>query len=734
MNATFILAILVTGLSGITAQVLLLRELLVSFHGNELTVGIMLANWVFSEALGVFIIGRYIDRIKNKSGLFVLLQVIFSLALIASIYLSRSFKGILGVPFGESVGLDTIFYASLIVMFFPAFCHGALFSASCAMLVNIGRAYAWETLGTIAGGIIVTYLFIPHLNSFQVVFILLLVNLGGCLLLLRQGKNTLLRYLSLLLILAALALFLNGRINYIQRSSIAGQWKGIKVLGYRNSLYGNIVAGQRENQKTFFYNGIPIITTPYPDITFVQEFGNLPLLFHPEPHDVLVAGSGAGGLINEILKYPVKRIDYVELDPELIAMLKVYPSSLTQKELSEPRVNVINQDARFFIRATPRQYDLVLIGLSGPADLSTNRLFSQEFFALAKKRLGEEGILAFWLPGSLAYISNELRDLNACILNGLKTSYAYLRIIPGDYNIFLASDSVELLKVSPDLIQQRLAKYAVPPGILLPAYLDYRLDDRKLEWFQESLKRGTGKVNQDSRPYAVFAMLLLWNKQFLPHLTKYMQALGRLDLKIILVLVILLTFLIYPKAKEKKFCLSYCIVTTGFFGMLINLVLIFSFQVSYGYLYHKIGLLISIFMAGIALGSLFITRRIDKLENKLRLFMGLEIAMILYSFLVAFISLSGWQMYLGYLALFFICGLLMGLEFPLASALYLEAGGKIGSSAGALYAADLLGGWLAGILAGVVLLPVLGLFDSCMVAVLLKLSSFILLWAFARRK
>jgi spermidine synthase len=53
-----VLAILVVGASGLIAQVLLLRELLVSFYGNELTVGIILANWLILEAIGALILGR----------------------------------------------------------------------------------------------------------------------------------------------------------------------------------------------------------------------------------------------------------------------------------------------------------------------------------------------------------------------------------------------------------------------------------------------------------------------------------------------------------------------------------------------------------------------------------------------------------------------------------------------------------------------------------------------------
>ncbi len=50
----FIPIILIIGLSGILAQVLTLRELLISFQGNELTLGMIFANWVLFEALGLF--------------------------------------------------------------------------------------------------------------------------------------------------------------------------------------------------------------------------------------------------------------------------------------------------------------------------------------------------------------------------------------------------------------------------------------------------------------------------------------------------------------------------------------------------------------------------------------------------------------------------------------------------------------------------------------------------------
>jgi spermidine synthase len=78
----------------------------------------------------------------------------------------------------------------------------------------------------------------------------------------------------------------------------------------------------------------------------------------------------------------------------------------------------------------------------------------------------------------------------------------------------------------------------------------------------------------------------------------------------------------------------------------------------------------------------------------------------------------------------FICffpGFLLGLQFPLAGKIYSEEKEEEGRVAGLLYFSDLIGGWLAGIFGGIILVPVLGLFKTCMVIVIFKMSSLLLL-------
>jgi len=731
MGIHFVAVILIVGIGGIVAQVLLLRELLVSFYGNELIIGIILANWLVTEGLGAFLLGRYIDRARNKITVFVIVQSVFALMLPLSIYLARICKGMFGILPGETVGLAAVIAISFLIVGPVSFCHGALFSLSCNIYNSIGGVYAWETMGTLVGGAFLTYCLIPFLNSFQIVTLLSALTIAVCVAL-SNGKRRLFRYLAVILIFIA-AWPLIGR--NLERRSIARQWRKYSVLDYRNSVYGNIVVTQREGQYTFFYNGIPIVVVPHPDLLFTQEFGNLPLLFHPHPGNVLVVSGGAGGLINEILKSPVKRVDYMELDPLIIRMLKEYPTALTQRELNDPRVRVINQDGRFFLRTVPYRYDCVLIGVSNPAELSTNRFLTQEFFALAKTKLIDGGILAFCLPGSSAYLSRQLRDLNACILNGLKNTYCYVRIIPGDYNMFLASDARGITEVDPALLSERLSQRNIKPDILVPAYLNYRLDKKRLAWFEASMSGATSHVNRDNAPFAVFETLVLWNKQFSVLTSKFFEFFEDTRVECyafsIFAFTVVLFLLFYRRPGFLKAGIAYSIATTGFFGMLMSLVLIFSYQVHYGYLYHRIGVLISIFMAGTALGSVAVTKAAPRIKNDISLFLTFEAAIILFTGAVGLVlnSLAQHARYLSLLfaVLFFIAGFLVGIEFPLAGKIHLQRQSRVGKTSGWLYFCDLAGGWGAGIFGGVVILPILGIFNTCMVMALFKLSSLLLL-------
>ncbi|MGA2464059.1 MAG: spermine synthase, partial [Thermodesulfobacteriota bacterium] len=122
------LSLFIMGLSGITAQIVLLRELLVSFLGNELTLGVVIANWLILVAVGSFIIGKSVERVERKLEVFVVFQMALSVAFPLTIFLCRIFKNILLVTPGEALGFAPIFYSSLLILFPVTLPYGALFT------------------------------------------------------------------------------------------------------------------------------------------------------------------------------------------------------------------------------------------------------------------------------------------------------------------------------------------------------------------------------------------------------------------------------------------------------------------------------------------------------------------------------------------------------------------------------------------------------------------------------
>ncbi len=757
-------SLFIMGLSGIVAQVILLRELLVSFLGNEFTLGIILGNWLVLVAIGAFIIGKTVEKVERKIETFAFFQIFFSLALPFSIYLSRVFKNFLLATPGEALGFVPIFYSSFLILLPVAVPIGALFTYGSKLysqyggedVFAVGKVYVLESIGSIIGGLLTTFLLIRYFNSFQIALIISFINASIAVFLIPpmlrapfSNVRNILCYVSILLAILSAYFLFTPSAKQIDSSSIQTQWRNLDVIHNENSIYGNITVTKRGEQFTFFTNGLPSITTPVPDIASIEDFVHFSMLFHEKPESVLILSGGAGGMIREILKYPVKRVDYVELDPLLLKLVQKFSTPLTQSELSDQRVKIHYMDGRLFVNRARDRFDMVFVGLPAPQELQTNRLFSSEFFSIVKERMNPDGIIVLSLPGSLTYVSPELRDLNGCIFDTLKSVFPSVRVIPGDTNLYLASNSNKLKRATSAQIIERLQERKIQTSIFTKSYLEFRLHERWAKWFLQSMDREEIQINSDFRPIGVFFSLSYWNALFSPYLTgifKWFEGLSlRISLAFMTLFTLLMSLIFIKRPSLSRQSVPYAIFTTGLAGMIFNLAVIFTFQAFYGYLYRQIGLLISIFMLGVALGGFYMTKRLDRIERHSHLFLKMEIRIVLFSFLFPFVfsiplqylenKLVFFLIYSVFLIMSFLSGAWIGLQFPLATKIYLATSpkqGALGHVAGLLYGADLLGGFLGGLFGGILLLPILGLKQSCFVMAIIKASSLVLFLIFMR--
>ena len=185
MKKILIFGFLLMGFTFTVTQGLLIRELLVEFYGNELSIGLILGSWLLLEAFGSGILGRFSIRWGIKPTGFAFLQFLFALFLplcLLGVYSSRLIVG--AIP-GEGVGLLPIFWASFLILTPLAVIDGAMFAFGSVAFIHltrqespaIGRVYVYEAIGAIAGGLFFTYLFIPFLLSLQITIVLMGLNL-----------------------------------------------------------------------------------------------------------------------------------------------------------------------------------------------------------------------------------------------------------------------------------------------------------------------------------------------------------------------------------------------------------------------------------------------------------------------------------------------------------------------------------------------------------------------------
>jgi len=735
---------MVGGLGGIIAQTILLRELLILFSGNELSIGLIIGSWIIWEAAGSFTGGRW--NKKNSMNALILSIILFSVFFPASIYFARLFKTIAGIGPGVGIGLVPTFYSSVIILLPTGFFHGLFFTLACSAYDEItwegaastGKVYFVEMLGTIIGGVLVNYLLIIYYNSFQIAMGVAFISSLACSFLASStglSKKHIITVLSICLFVLSTVFLTGSGTEKINNISLERQWPDQNMIYYGNSNYQNIVVIQNDSQYTFFSNGIPTLTTPIPDIAFVEEFVHFPMLSHPFPENILIIGAGAGGIVNELLKYPcVKRIDYIERDPLLLTVIHKFSTSLTQKELDNPLVNLYYVDGKRFLTETPGKYDMVFLGLPPPYTLQANRFFTLEFFKTAKSRLKDNGIFTMTMTGSLTYYIKELKELNVSIIHTLENVFSYVYVLPGDLNLFMASDTREVALTSPALLYSRLEGYGIKTDLITSSHLNYRFEESWRNWFRSNIQGTTASINKDFSPKGLFYNVTYINLLFSPYLKIFFDYVKRINIiaTIIFISAIFLVFLFIQK-KYSNAGIVYAIATTGFTAMVLELVLLFCFQIFYGYIFHEIGILITTFMTGMAAGSLvviFFQNRIHKVffafiyaEAAIAVFC--VILLLMFLFIEYSVTFNPLFMRVMIFFLLFVSGFLAGMEFPLANKVY--QAGSVGRAAGVLYSADLLGGWIGGIIGGIILLPILGFSNGCITLITLKISSFVLL-------
>ncbi|MBN1271269.1 MAG: hypothetical protein JXB26_03270 [Candidatus Aminicenantes bacterium] len=696
---------LILGFFSLSFQVFLLREFAAHFSGNEAVFGLTLASWLLWSGLGSLSASLFPFHAKNLDILFYILIMMVAIGF-TGLRLSRFLFGTLP---GEILGLFPILLSSLAVSMLVGFPIGLLFVVNVFYCdQNLTKVYMLESLGAAAGGIFVYFFFIPVFSSWKAAAII--GGLGMIIIFFSTGKKRF-QLLHVPVILSLLFLW------FCDLPTQKLYWNPFHLAQSTDSPFGKLQMIKEAEQISLFSNGSLVFSYPNPAVS--EEAVHFALLQRPEARRVLMIGGGIGGGLKEALKYPQTKITYVETDPEIIRISLQYLPVEEKSLINNTRVHLIFRDGRAFLHDQKEKYHAILLNLPDPATAQINRFYTYEFFRLAASHLDEEGVFSFRVSSAENYISRELQNFLSSLYFSLKKSFAYVEVVPGTNNVFLASKST--LSIRLEDMEEQLRILDLNTTFVSPNLLFDRLNPFRISSLKKKILTGDSTMNLDMAPISYFYSSVLWSTQFQgleKRLFLYLAKIPSfwlLDLPLILFLGIL-TFFSLRQNKSPFYLFPLAVM--GMTTIIVELIVILSFQSRFGYVYKSVSLLLALFMTGLFCGALWGNRQKKS---------GYGFILLIQSGFVLLLILLQWSLgkpfpkFSGYVFLL-IFGFLGGFLFVHANRLYLQ----IKKNYGLGYGLDLMGSFFGAMAASGILFPLFGL--PLLTKYLLLVNSFCLIF------
>lgn len=302
-------------------------------------------------------------------------------------------------------------------VFLPYFFISLLLPWVCNRLqaekVHIGLTYGLNTAAFCIGLLGFT-LIAPKVNIFYSTKLLMLLLLIGTVALLVTTEKARAPRLSIAGFVAAFALACIFAPAEFDRSYFLPtgdlQDKPIRAMK-SNGTHTTFVMEEmdpRGNLRLFFGSHSMSGTDLAPQ-SYMRLMAHMPLLSQRRPRSALLICFGVGNTASAIAAHSnMQQIDIVDLNDKIFETAPEF-SKFNNEVYRDPRVRMIHDDGRGFLRMTDQTYDLITSEPPPPLAPGVYRLYSREYYESALAHLSPQGIMTQWLP--INQLPQEAADL-----------------------------------------------------------------------------------------------------------------------------------------------------------------------------------------------------------------------------------------------------------------------------------------------------------------------------------
>ena len=429
----WLFAALASGFVTISTQVSWTRILTMIIGSSTYAFSIVVALFLIGLAIGAWLVART-DRSQALRLTILKVEVLTAIGIVLSLFVLNKTPAVLvtiGLKFqiASWIGLLLlqIFCATLLILV-PAVLMGMVMPLVLVWAgsspARVGRTYAINTIGAIAGAFVTGFLLIPKTSTrFTLLFAATCCLAVACVAY-RPAEPTrdpalkralaigLIPFLMMLLFVVAppmnladlsigaydslVRVLAKTREEYSDQTDPEQRQEAHELLMYREGPTATVSVRRDQNTLSMAINGRTNASDSAFDMPTQVMLGRLPVLIAPKIENGLIIGYATGITVGAMLQSPVQSVTCVELEPATIEASR-YFEHVNNHPLNDPRLKVIIDDARTFLRVTPNRYDMIVSEPSHPWVPGVANLFTQEFFELGRDRLNDEGVFVQWV-------------------------------------------------------------------------------------------------------------------------------------------------------------------------------------------------------------------------------------------------------------------------------------------------------------------------------------------------
>jgi len=373
--------------------------------------------WVLSLILTVILLGMWLGatvggllhrRIGRPVVLYVVAQALFVISTLWGLATAAT-RGVVAARVGLWPSVTPILWELAL----PALLMGFAYPLANAIVQDTQRAvglragvlYLANTVGAVAGSLVVGFALLPALGMQRTVVVLVAVVALGIVPLCAVGftrapKQRVVFAGALVAVVAVMVWWTRLPADHlIQRTLWPLRPEERRLVVAEGVTEVVSVTEMHGEGRALMTNGHAMSGTTVPSQRYMRAFVHVPLLSQASPETVLVICFGVGNTAHAATLHPsVRRVDVVDTSRNVLAHAD-YFAATNGKVLRNPKVAVHVNDGRQHLKMRPpASYDLITLEPPPIAFAGVASLYSREFYQLARTRLRPGGFMTQWLP------------------------------------------------------------------------------------------------------------------------------------------------------------------------------------------------------------------------------------------------------------------------------------------------------------------------------------------------